>query len=63
MADKLNIKNLMKLIKPLSPKDEKKHDILKELGLSEYPRHWNESWYFNFISKPISCITRISIEP
>lgn len=63
MADKLNIKNLLKMIKPLSPKDENKHEILKELGLSEYPRHWNESWYFNFISKPISCITRISFEP
>jgi hypothetical protein len=59
----LNIDNLLNLIKPLSPKDEFKHDMLKELALSEYPQNWNESWYFNFISKPISCISRISFEP
>jgi hypothetical protein len=62
----MNLDSLLDLIKPLSPKDEYKHDMrdmLKKLSLSEYPRHWNESWYFNFISKPISCITRISFEP
>jgi hypothetical protein len=63
MASSLNIDNLLSLIKPLSPQDEYKHDILEELSLSEYPTNWNESWYFNFISKPISCISRISFEP
>ncbi|NVM30149.1 MAG: hypothetical protein HWN65_14995 [Candidatus Helarchaeota archaeon] len=63
MANSLKIEELIKLIKPLSDKDEYKHDMLKELNLSEYPPNWNESWYFNFISKEISCITRISFKP
>ena len=63
MADTLELTELLKLVKPLTDDDEKKHDLLEVLGLSEYPKNWNESWYFNFISKPISCITRISFKP
>ena len=63
MADSLKLEDLIKLIKPLSDRDEYKHDLLEDLKLSEYPPNWNESWYFNFISKQISCITRISFEP
>jgi len=63
MANSLNIDKLLSLIKPLSPEDEYKHDMLEELSLTDYPANWNESWYFNFISKPISCISRISFEP
>jgi len=63
MVESIKIEDLLKLIKPLNEKDEYKHDMLKELNLSEYPTNWNESWYFNFISKPVSCITRISFKP
>ncbi|MHA1264390.1 MAG: DUF7064 domain-containing protein [Candidatus Helarchaeota archaeon] len=63
MADSLKLEDLLKLIKPLGDQDEYKHDMLKELNLTEYPTNWNESWYFNFISKPLSCITRISFKP
>ncbi len=59
----LKFEELLKLIKPLNDKDEYKHDMLKEIGISEYPPNWSESWYFNFISKEISCITRISFNP
>ncbi|MHA1649560.1 MAG: DUF7064 domain-containing protein [Candidatus Helarchaeota archaeon] len=59
----LKIEELIKLIKPLSDQDEYPHHMLKELNLTEYPPNWNESWYFNFISKQLSCITRISFKP
>lgn len=63
MVESLKLEDLLKLIEPLSKQDEYKHDMLKLLKLSEYPKNWSESWYFNFISKPISCITRISFNP
>ena len=63
MADSLELADLLKLVKPLNEKDEYPHHMLKVLNISEYPPNWNESWYFNFISKPLSCITRISFKP
>ncbi len=63
MAKTIKVDDLLKLIQPLNDKDEYKHDMLKQLSLSEYPDNWSESWYFNFISKPVSCISRISFEP
>ena len=59
----LKLEELLKLVKPLNNQDEYPHSILKEMNLTEYPSNWNESWYFNFISKPLSCITRISFNP
>ena len=53
MSD-LKLEDLLKLVKPLSDQDEYKHDMLKIFDF--YPPNWNESWYFNFISK---IITRI----
>ncbi|MHA1278943.1 MAG: DUF7064 domain-containing protein [Candidatus Helarchaeota archaeon] len=63
MADTLKLDDLLKLIEPLNDRDEYPHHLLDVLNLSEYPPNWNESWYFNFISKEISCITRISFKP
>ncbi|HUX98225.1 MAG TPA: hypothetical protein VMV49_01610 [Candidatus Deferrimicrobium sp.] len=63
MPADLNVEDLLNLIQPLNDQDEYKHDMLKQISLSEFPPNWSESWYFNFISKPISCITRISFNP
>jgi len=60
MTEDINFKEFFENRDALSDKDEYMHDFIKDFG--QFPRHHNESWYFNFIDRPnnVYFVTRLS---